>query len=298
MSLESISGLRAPSIGQVPMTDEQFSRWVLFLEKRTGIVMPSTRRDFLQTNLRSRMREVGAQSFDDYYQSVQNGPKAAVEWAILVDRLTVHQTHFFRHPPSFNLLSDWLDKRFEQDGVLSAWSVGCSTGEEPYSLAMQIDAAVLKSGKRIQYGVSGTDVSQLSLMTAKRGVYANSKLKEIPQAMQSRFVKPMGADAFEVIEALRRRVAFSPFNLLEIERTGLKPFDLIYCQNVMIYFSRERRVLLLNAFANLLSTGGLLVIGPGEVINYGNESLRRLENKNVLAFTKIDPASDRLNSIG
>jgi type IV pilus assembly protein PilK len=298
MSVESISGLRSPSIGQVPMSDEQFSRWVLFLEKRTGIVMPSTRREFLQSNLRSRMREIGAMSFDDYYQSLQGGPKAAVEWAILVDRLTVHQTHFFRHPPSFALLSDWLDKRFAQDGVLSTWSVGCSTGEEPYSLAMQIEAAVFKSGKRIQYGVSGTDVSQLSLMTAKRGIYSNAKLKEIPASMQARFVKPMGADAFEVVEALRRRVAFSPFNLLEIDRTGLKPFDLIYCQNVMIYFSRERRVSLLNAFAKLLSPEGLLVIGPGEVINYGNLGLRRLDNKNVLAFTKSDPVSDPLNSIG
>jgi type IV pilus assembly protein PilK len=294
MSTESLQSPRVPSIGQVPMTDEQFSRWVLFLEKRTGIVMPSTRRDFLATNLRSRMREVGAHSFDDYYQSVQTGPKAAVEWAILVDRLTVHQTHFFRHPPSFTLLNDWLNSRFSEDNVLSAWSVGCSTGEEPYSLAMQIDAAAQKSGKRIQYGVSGTDVSQISLMAAKRGVYGNAKLKEIPPAMQARFVKPMGSESFEVSEALRRRVAFSPFNLLEIDRTGLKPFDLIYCQNVMIYFSRERRVDLLNAFSRLLSPGGLLVIGPGEVINYSNDSLRRIDNKNVLAFSKADP----LASIG
>ncbi len=283
-----------PSIGQQAMAEDQFTRWVTLLEKRTGIVMPSKRRDFLATNLRGRMREVGASNFDDYFSAVQTGPKAAVEWAILVDRLTVHQTHFFRHPPSFACIADWLDRRFCVDGSLSAWSVGCSTGEEAYSLAIQIEMSVQKSARKIQYGVSGTDVSQLSLITAKRGLYSQTKQKEIAPEVFARFMKQTDTDNFEVIEGLRRRVAFSPFNLLDIARAGLKPFDLIFCQNVMIYFSRERRVELLNAFAKLLKPGGMLVIGPGEVINFSNPNLIRIDNKNVLGFSSAANTAEML----
>jgi type IV pilus assembly protein PilK len=280
------AGARALTMPQ-QLADEQFLRWSKLLEARTGIVLPLIRKDFLATNLRARMREVGATHFDDYFASVSNGPKAAVEWATLVDRLTVHQTHFFRHLPSFACVAEWLDARFAQVNTVSAWSVGCSTGEEAYSLAMQIETCGQKTGRRVQYGVSGTDVSQLSLVSARRAQYGHFKEKEIPVAM-TRFIKPNGADNFEVIEELKRRVAFSPFNLLDIARVTVNPFDLIFCQNVLIYFSRERRAELLHAFAKLLNPGGLLIIGPGEVTNINEPLLTRVEYKNVLGFHKTD----------
>jgi type IV pilus assembly protein PilK len=226
------------AVGQLVMADDQFSKWVRMLEKRTGIVLPSTRRDFLITNLRSRMREIGQTSFDTYYDSLQTGDKSANEWAYLVDRLTVHQTHFFRHPPSFTCIKEWLEARFQRqiDTPVTAWSVGCSTGEEAYSLAMQIEATANAGGQRLQYGVSATDVSQLSLITARKGVYSKSKFKEIPAEIARHFTAEVNAESFEVIEPLRRRVAFSPFNILDLQLAGLKPFDLIFCQNVMIYF--------------------------------------------------------------
>jgi CheR methyltransferase, all-alpha domain len=94
------------------MGDEQFDRWVRFLERRTGVVVPPTRREFLITNLRGRMRETGHANFDTYYDTLQNGAKGAIEWATLVDRLTVHQTHFFRHQPSFDyVVNQWLEQR-------------------------------------------------------------------------------------------------------------------------------------------------------------------------------------------
>ncbi len=274
------------AVGQLVMGDDQFSKWVRLLEKRTGIVLPSTRRDFLITNLRTRMREIGQYSFDAYFDSLQTGEKAAGEWAYLVDRLTVHQTHFFRHPPSFTVLKEWVEQRAEErpGAQIAGWSVGCSTGEEAYSLAMQIDTVVAAMTQKIQYGISATDVSQLSLMTARKGHYSNTKLKEIPADVAKAYVRPFGADNFEVIEGIRRRVAFSPFNVLDIKRVGLKPFDLIYCQNVMIYFSRERRVEMMESFASLLNPGGIIIIGPGEVTSFEHPSLRRIESRTVLGY--------------
>ena len=281
-------GLAGSAFVPATLRDDQFHRWSRLLEKRTGIVLPLLKKEFFAANLRMRMRELGSPDFDDYFATVEEGAKAASEWTVLVDRLSVHYSNFFRHLPSFACVAEWLDERFTQDCAISAWSVGCSTGEEAYSLAMQIEYCAQKSGKKVLYGVSGTDVSQMSLQIARKAQYPHSKEKELPLEMREQFTRSISADAFEINESLRRRVAFSPFNLLEIERAVVKPFDLIFCQNVMTYFSRNRQLALLESFARLLSPGGLLVVGPGEVNNVSIPSLVRVEFKNVLGFHKND----------
>src|SRR5688572_11187718 len=127
------------------MDDREFSRWVDLLERRTGVVVPPDRKTFLVTGVRSRMRETGHAAYADYFQQLLQGPRGAIEWATLVDRLTVHQTHFFRHQPSLDLIAkEWLPEyvKREPHGAVHAWSIGCSTGEEAYSLAMVLDDAI------------------------------------------------------------------------------------------------------------------------------------------------------------
>lgn len=276
--------------GVVPTTmrDEQFHRWSRLLEKRTGVVLALPKKEFLATNLLARMREIGTSDFDHYFATVEDGAKAGLEWSTLIDRLSVQNSTFFRHSPSFACVAEWLNERFTQDCSISAWSVGCATGEEAYSLAMQIEFCAQNSGRKVLYGVSGTDISQISLHVARKALYPQNKGKEIPLQMRERFIRSINPDSFEINESLRRRVAFSPFNLLDIERAIVKPFDLIYCQNVMTYFSRNRQQALLESFARLLSPGGLLIIGLGEVNNVSISSLVRAEYKNVLGFHKND----------
>lgn len=282
------AGLAGSAFARPTLLDEQFHRWSRQLEKRTGIVLPSARKEFIAENLFARMREIGSPDFDNYLARVAEGPKAELEWSALVDRLSVQHSNFFRHLPSFACVAEWLDERFTQDCTISAWSVGCSTGEEAYSLAMQIESCAQNSGRKVHYGVSGTDISQMSLHIARKAQYSLTKEKELPVQMQNRFTRIVSDEAFEIDEVLRRRVAFSAFNLLEIERTAVKPFDLIFCQNVMTYFSRNRQHALLESFARLLSPGGMLVIGPGEVNNVSIPSLVRVEFRNVLSFHKND----------
>lgn len=284
--------LRVAGVGSVlpTMEDGQFQRWVQLLEKRTGIVIPVSRRDFLESNLRQRMRETGHRSYDDYYEELQGGIRGALEWATLVDRLTVHQTHFFRHLPSFNYVREqWLPEYTSLprwNGALDAWSIGCATGEEAYSLGMVLDAGLSALKRSSYFGVSATDVSQPALATGRLAKYPASKRREIPSEYATRYVEEVDESTFTIADAVRRRIAFSNFNLLELGRRTLPPLDLVYCQNVLIYFARERRVQLLDRLAELLKPGGVVVLGSGEVVGHAHPLLERVTHRTVLAYRR------------
>jgi len=275
----------APSMG-----DDEFVLWVNLLESRTGVVIPPSRKAFLVTNLRGRMREAGYNTFEDYFQRLQKGIEGAIEWSTLVDRLTVHETHFFRHQPSLDLIArDWLPQVISRsaDSALHAWSVGCSTGEEAYTLAMVIDSFLSSVvDKKMYFGITATDVSQPALSVGRSGLYSCTKLVEIPVKYRDVYCQKLDNDSFVIRDSLRKRVGFALFNLLDVTRSPLKQLDLIYCQNVLIYFERERRKELLTTLANLLRPGGLLILGPGEIIGFDHPALSRIANRQTLAFLR------------
>jgi chemotaxis methyl-accepting protein methylase len=273
------------------MDDGEFARWVDLLERRTGVVVPPGRKTFLVTGVRARMRETGHQSYRQYFEDLLAGARGAIEWAALVDRLTVHETHFFRHQPSFDLIrKDWLPGQLLRSGgePLHAWSVGCSTGEEAYSLAMVLDEGIrsIVTNKPPLFGVTATDISVPAMSVGRAGEYPIGKLSEIPAQYRSAYWEVLGPDCFVLVESLRKRVGFAQFNLLDIAKAPLKRLDLIFCQNVLIYFARERRAQLLDALAKLLKPGGLLVVGPGEVLGFTHPLLTRLGGPQTLAFQR------------
>jgi type IV pilus assembly protein PilK len=280
----------SPQSAMPSMDDSEFERWVSLLEKRTGVVVPASRKSFLVTSVRGRMRETGFTAFDDYYRALQKVPEGAIEWTTLVDRLTVHETHFFRHMPSFDAVAnDWLPNVIKNgsDGALHAWSVGCSTGEEAYTLAMVLDTHIKRlAQERIYFGVTATDVSLPALAAGRAGLYPRAKIEEIPLDYRERYCESLDGDSFSIREELRKRVGFATFNLLDVARSPLKRLDLIFCQNVLIYFARERRRELLLALTNLLKPGGLLVLGVGEVTSFSHPSLSRVASRRVLGYLR------------
>jgi type IV pilus assembly protein PilK len=283
---------RAKPFATIPnMGEEEFVRWVDLLERRTGVLVPPGRKTFLVTGLRMRMRETGYDDFQTYFDQVLNGVRGAMEWATLVDRLTVHETRFFRHEPSYDLIAgEWLPElvRPGASGAIHAWSVGCATGEEAYSLAMVLDRGLRSLGDhRVYFGVTATDISNPALGVGRAATYPRERLVEIPEPFRSEYTTPVGTDAFAIADSLRKRVGFALFNLLEVARAPLKQLDLIYCQNVFIYFARERRKRMLEALAARLKPGGLLVLGPGEIIGFTDPSLTRVGGRQTLAYQRL-----------
>jgi type IV pilus assembly protein PilK len=273
------------------MDDIEFARWVRLLENRTGVTVPPERKPFLVSGLRRRMRETGHSDYRAYYDELLDGARGAMEWASLVDHLTVHETHFFRHLPSLEMIRDeWLPQWVAEvppDQSLHALSVGCSTGEEAYTLAMLFDRAFADGEPPRRFGVTATDVSQPALSLARTALYPLLRLEEIPPGYRNNdAIEMVDDDQFCVAERLRKRVGFACVNLMHASRAPLRQLDLIYCQNVLIYFARERRGELLDGLARLLRPNGVLVLGPGEVTGWTHPQLVRTGGRQTLAFLR------------
>ncbi len=271
------------------MSPAEFHDWQTLLEERSGMVVSERRRSFLQTNLSARMREVGAPDYASYYRQVTSGPRGAVEWSTLMDRLTVQETRFFRHPASFDLLETYLRQRLERESIkrpLALWSVGCASGEETYSLAMATAEALAGREFDGSFGVTGTDISLSALAKSRTAVYSARKLEQVEPALRERYFLSLSDDRFQVIPGLAARVCFARLNVLELANSPVSSMDVIFCQNLLIYFRRWRRREILNRLADCLAPGGLLVIGVGEVVGWRHPGLLPVANDQVLAFTR------------
>jgi len=271
------------------MSSAEFREWQALLEERSGMVVSEQRRSFLQTNLSSRMREVGVADYASYYRQVTAGPRGAVEWSTLMDRLTVQETRFFRHPPSFALLCEYIRRQqASRDAALpwSLWSVGCSSGEETYSLAICAAEALAAAGGETCYGVTGTDISLNALSRSRDGIYGPRRLEQVEPELRERYFQPLPNDRFQVIPGLAARVCFARLNVLELAGAPMSDMDVIFCQNLLIYFRRWRRREILNHLAERLVPGGLLVIGVGEVAGWQHPELVPVADSQVLAFTR------------
>ncbi len=271
------------------MSPAEFHDWQTLLEERSGMVVSERRRSFLQTNLSARMREVGAPDYASYYRQVTSGPRGAVEWSTLMDRLTVQETRFFRHSASFDLLETYLRQRLEQESIkrpLALWSVGCASGEETYSLAMATAEALAGREFDGSFGVTGTDISLSALAKSRTAVYSARKLEQVEPALRERYFLSLSDDRFQVIPGLAARVCFARLNVLELANSPVSSMDVIFCQNLLIYFRRWRRREILNRLADCLAPGGLLVIGVGEVVGWQHPGLLPVANDQVLAFTR------------
>lgn len=277
----------------VDMSPAEFRDWQRLLETRTGLVVNDQRQAFLQTNLSARMRELGVADYASYYRQVTDGPRGAVEWSTLLDRLTVQETRFFRHRPSFEVLDQYLRERLARDeeqagepAPWALWSVGCSSGEEPYSLA--ISAAEVLRGSRYpeHFGVTGTDISLSALNKAREGLYGARKLEQMNADLCERYFEAQADGRFKVIPSLAAQVCCARLNVLELAKAPMSGMDVIFCQNLLIYFRRWRRREILNRLAERLAPGGLLVVGVGEVGDWQHPDLDPVADERVLAFTR------------
>lgn len=270
------------------LDDTQFLRWQSLLEERTGMCLASQRRSFLQTSLGLRMREVGCDSYEQYYERITAGPSGAIEWTTLVDRLTVQETRFFRDPDAFAFVEQYVQQKATElgaDETLEFWSVGCSSGEEAYSLAMVGERFLTLAGKR--YAVTGTDISTIVLRKARAGRYLPRALQWVPQAYAAIGFKPQQAgEPLQINDELRQRSCFSQVNILNLAACPLQSQHVIYCQNVLIYFRRWRRREILNVLAERLAPGGILVIGLGEMVDYQHPLLEQIHSSRVSAFVR------------
>lgn len=282
-----------PWQGRQPvMSDTELQNWLELLEQRTGISLPVERQSFLLKSLDQRLRELELSDYDSYYRYLNNGVQGELEWELLVDRLTVHETRFMRDPNAISLISNHCLSTYasstEKNDSFNVWSVGCATGEEPYSIAMVIDDYLRENRCAFDYKILATDISLASLITAQWGVYLNNRSNKLSETFRKRYIREHDNSHFQVVKSIRDKVKFSQFNLLGLDTADIPLMDVMICQNVLIYFKQERRRKMLDELVRFLKPGGMLILGAGEVINWKNPLVKAFDYPAGMAFQRHD----------
>lgn len=239
-----------------------------------GINISAAKRQMVEGRLRKRVRALGMNSFAEYCDSVFSNDSFQGEFIHLVDAITTNKTEFFREPAHFSYLTNELLPvlhlgKFPLRRPLRIWSSACSTGQEPYSLAMEL-AEFKRAHNDFDFRVQGTDICTQVLNIATRAIYSDDLATDIPADYQSRYLlrsKDASSKLMRIGPKIRRCVQFGRLNLNNSDY-GLKAkMDIIFCRNVIIYFDARTQETILKRLALCLRKGGHLFLGHSETIH-------------------------------
>ena len=269
-----------------------FDVWKAAIEERTGVQITPDRERTLGLLLNQRMAELNLLDVDEYLNQALDVTRGAKEWSGLVDSLLVKETSFFRHSPSFDYVAQWVKETVSDKGFVGPlwlWSLGCSTGEEAYSLAITVDRAMREAGREPRFGIIGTDISHEAISQARRGIYRAAKMNAVDQSTNEDYFDQVGKQLWRVKADLRRKVCFLTSNILADKSPLIgRKMHLIYCQNMLIYFRRWKRRELVNQLTEHLDNRGCLMLGIGELANWTPEGFARVAPRVVQAYTKVE----------
>jgi len=256
------------------LTDGQFKQFSELVYAKTGIYLKPGKKELLNARLGKRLRACGLSSFRDYYDLVMRDTSGE-ELINLINSVSINFTSFFREQPHFDFLAntilpELLNKAPAGPRELTIWSAACSSGEEPYTIAMVMEEYLAAHPcPGLSYRVLATDISTKVLAMAQQGVYPEDRLAKVPAPILKKYFQKgvrNAAGYVKVNKALRQRLTLQRFNLMD-EFPWRESIDIIFCRNVMIYFNTETQQALVNKFHGSLVKGGYFFIGHSESIS-------------------------------
>lgn len=236
------------------------------IHEHCGIFLPDNVTFLLERRLRPRLKALELEDFRSYYRYVKYTRDGYEELCEIVERITTNETYFFREEYQLKdfieeIIPDILQEH-ERDLPVNIWSAGCSSGEEPYTLAMLLNDSGFTNS--FDFNILANDISQQVLDKARDGIYREASFRETRPDVMMRYFRREGA-RFRINENIRRQVTFEQANLIDSSTLiGYQNFDVIFCRNVMIYFAKESREQLLQEFLERLRPGGYLLLGHSE----------------------------------
>lgn len=276
------------------LSELEFNRWSKLLEREAGIALGEQLRSLLQVQINHRMEAVGCNSYADYFDYVRAGVGGRIEQALLIEQLVVSETSFFRHRPSYDFVSA-VYRRFLSDAATSSnstcfdvWSLGCASGEEPYSLAMVFEDILAEKGVygAAHYSIVATDISHKAIKTARAGVYSSTRMGAVPEQRQQHYFDRWGKDNLRVKPALARKICFSQANIVDIDTMPIVKMDLVFTQNMLVYFRKPQRLRILDYIVERLKPGAYLVLGLGEVTKWHNQHVQALDVEGAQVYQR------------
>jgi chemotaxis protein methyltransferase CheR len=259
----------------------QFAAISRFVKQRCGINLHKGKKPLVEARLFKRLRELGLASFQQYVEVIR-GDSDGAEVGAMIDALSTNVTHFFRERQHFEFLRShvlpWIISRDHDNRRIRIWSAGCSSGEEPYSIAMFLRNEISDVGEW-DLGVLATDLSQKVLGLARRGVYELQQVRHVPPNLFHQYFshdRTGARDYYRIRKPLREIVDFAYLNLMA--PWPMKgPFDAIFCRNVMIYFEKPIQQELVDRFWQILADKGVLFIGHSESLTGIKHRFRYLQ---------------------
>jgi chemotaxis protein methyltransferase CheR len=271
-----------PDFAEDKLSPQNFDKLAKLVNDHCGIQLPAAKRTMLEGRLRRRARALGNLRLDDLCRYIFTQGTLAEELPHLINAVTTNKTDFFREPIHFDVLENQLLPEFAKstNRPIRVWSTACSTGAEPYTLAMVLDAFAAKYAG-FKYGILATDIDTEVLETARRGIFPRDMVKPVPVALRNAYVmepRDKKRGDVRISPALRAAVGFAQLNLMDSAYPVGKPMDLIFCRNVLIYFSKPTQRKVVSRLVDNLVPGGYLVLGHSEGTASDDPRLSQITN--------------------
>ncbi|NJK32845.1 MAG: protein-glutamate O-methyltransferase CheR [Deltaproteobacteria bacterium] len=272
------------------MSDSQFAQLRDIIYKRSGISFQDSKKYVLESRLTRRLEDLEMDSFDHYIAYLTMGPYQTDEFQEMFNRITINETSFFRNQPQLDVfektvLPNILEAR-QSTKRLRIWSAACSSGEEPYTLAMLIHRSL---GVRLadwRVEILGTDISEKVLLQAEQAEYTSFSFRGVSPLLVNRYFSQQG-DKYILSPEVKQMVMFEAHNLndtLAAKRHG--KWDIIFCRNVMIYFDDEMRARVFKMFHDCMERDAVLFIGHSETVRTADSLFQPLGISHAFAYTK------------
>ncbi len=259
------------------LDQDSFATLSRLIHERVGIVLNQNKLALVEARVHRRLQDLGIGEFSEYLSHLRADASGA-ELVRLIDVISTNVTHFFREPDHFEFLTR-LARRWAKSGRrrVRLWSAACSSGEEPYSMAMTLAGPL--AGREIEVRILATDISTRMLDAAERAVYDEPSLETVPPQLRRAYFRPTpdgDPQRWELTESMRRMVRFRRFNLSRTPYRSTTVFDVIVLRNVMIYFDAALRRRVVGEAYRLLRPGGFLLVGHSETLIGMDERFRML----------------------
>lgn len=256
-------------ITTLTITQKEFKQLADYIKTNYGIRLKEEKKTLVMGRLYNVLVNNNFNNFSDYYDYIISD-KTGDAVNTLINKITTNHTFFMREADHFYYFRDKVLpylKKIEKDRDLRIWSAGCSTGEEPYTLAMIIDELFGKEKMWWDTKILATDISSKVLNTAKKGIYRNDDIATLPPSWKLNYFNKYDREHSIVTDKIRNEVIYRKFNLMDTVFPFKRKFHVIFCRNVMIYFDSKTKKDLVNKFYNMMEYGGYLFIGHSESLN-------------------------------
>ncbi|MDR1489220.1 MAG: protein-glutamate O-methyltransferase CheR [Desulfovibrio sp.] len=283
---------QSPLGSKVKVTNDEFTQLRDFIYQQSGIFIAEARKYLIENRLNNRIRELNLKNFGEYYYYLRFDPNRRNELTKLFEVITTNETSFWRNPPQLEVfqnkvLAAEIDKiRANRSKKLRIWSAGCSTGEEPYTLAIILHEVLKNEIGAWDIRITANDLSEAVLAAARRGMYTDYALRTTPKAIIDRYFVKDGAN-YQVAPKLKTLISFGPINLSD--RLMLKRVErsnIIFCRNVIIYFDDEMKRQVIESFYDNLLPGGCMLIGHSESLHNISRAFKPEYHTGTIVYRK------------